>query len=155
MMNSKPSGDEGGDFLVNQDFRQVGILKNPTDHSGTDFTASTGSALRTLTITGVSGDFATDTLVRGSTSGAGAHVNKYSGNTLFIHQNQSTGFTSFAGNESIVDSDNPTTNTATLVGVDSNGEFNPFSGDLLYVENRNPVIRDAAQTEDIKIIFQL
>lgn len=155
MMNAKPAGDEGGDFLVDQDFRQVGILRNPTDHSGTDFTASTGSALRTLTISGVSGTFAADTLVRGSTSGAGAYVNKYSGSTLFIHQNQETGFKAFTGNEGIADSDNPTTNTATLVGVDSNGEFNPFSGDLLYVENRNPVIRDAAQTEDIKIIFQL
>ena len=55
----------------------------------------------------------------------------------------------------IVDSDNPGTNTATLVGVDSNGEVNPFSGELLYIENRNPVVRDAAQTEDIKIVFQL
>ena len=74
---------------------------------------------------------------------------------LILHQNQETGFTAFASGEGIADSDNPTTNTATLVGVDADGEFNPFSGDLLYVENRNPVIRDAAQTEDIKIIFQL
>jgi hypothetical protein len=155
MLNSKPAGDEGGDFLVDQDFRQVGILKNPTGYADSDFTVSTGSALRSLSITGVSGDFPADTLVRGSTSGAGAYVNKYSGNTLFIHQNETTGFAAFDAGEAIADSDNPGTNTATLVGSEANAEFDPFTGDLLYVENRNPVIRDAAQTEDIKIIFQL
>ena len=157
MMNAKPSGTEGGDFTVDQDFRQVGILKNPKKHADSDFTSSSGSALRTLTISGVQGTFAGDTFVRGSTSGAKAYVDKYDGNTatLFIHQNDNTGFKSFSNNESIVDSDNPGTNTATLVGVDSNGEVNPFSGELLYIENRNPVVRDAAQTEDIKIVFQL
>ena len=155
MMNAKPAGDEGGDFLVDQDFRQVGILKNPLGYADSAFSTSTGSALRTLTVTGVSGDFPADTLIRGSTSNAGAYVNKYSGNTLFIHQNETTGFKAFDANEGIVDSDNPGTNTATLVGSEANAEFDPFTGDLLYVENRNPVIRDAAQTEDIKIIFQL
>ena len=156
MMNAKPSGTEGGDFIVDQDFRQVGILKNPKKHADSDFTSSSGSALRTLTISGVQGTFAGDTFVRGSTSGAKAYVDKYDGSTtLFIHQNDNTGFKSFSNNESIVDSDNPGTNTATLVGVDSNGEVNPFSGELLYIENRNPVVRDAAQTEDIKIVFQL
>ena len=155
MLNAKPAGDEGGDFLVEQDFRQVGILKNPVGNADSDISLSTASALRTLSVTGVAGTFAADTLVRGAVSGAGAYVNKYSGNTLFIHQNQTTGFASFQSNEAIADSDNPTTNTATLSGGVSNAEFNSFSGDLLYIENRNPVIRDAAQTEDIKIIFQL
>jgi hypothetical protein len=155
MFNAKPAGDEGGDFLVDQDFRQVGILKNPIGNADSDISLSTASALRTLTVTGVAGTFAADTLVRGAVSGAGAYVNKYSGNTLFVHQNETTGFKPFDTNEAIADSDNPTTNTATLSGSISDAEFNPFTGDLLYIENRNPVIRDAAQTEDIKIIFQL
>jgi len=30
-----------------------------------------------------------------------------------------------------------------------------LSGDVLYIENRAPVIRDASQTEDIKVVVTL
>ena len=50
MFNSKPDGTESGDFIVDQDFRQVGLLKNPKVDSdtGTAFTASTVTDLRNL-----------------------------------------------------------------------------------------------------------
>ena len=46
------------------------------------------------------------------------------------------------------------TNTGTIT-TDSSGEIDPFSGKILYIENRAAVTRDAAQTEDVKIIIQL
>ena len=58
MFNSKLVGDAGsGDFLTGTgaDFRQVGIIRNPklpTSRSAadSDFTATTGSALRILSV---------------------------------------------------------------------------------------------------------
>ena len=35
MFNAKPSGAERADFFINQQFRQVGLLKNPTKPDGT------------------------------------------------------------------------------------------------------------------------
>jgi hypothetical protein len=38
MFNAKPAGEEGTDFIIGQDFRQVGLLKNPkVDSSGNVF----------------------------------------------------------------------------------------------------------------------
>ena len=47
--------------------------------------------------------------------------------------------------------------TATIVNaIDSTGwggQVDAWSGDLLYIENRARILRDAAQTEDIKVIL--
>ena len=34
-------------------------------------------------------------------------------------------------------------------------EVNPFTGDLLYIDNRAAITRSAEQTEDIKIVIQV
>jgi len=155
MFNVKPDGAEGGDFLVNQDFRQVGLIKNPKEPiNDSDFMLTTGNALNKLSISSVSGSFANDATIRGVTSDASAYVNKYTSNTIYYHQNENTGYTPFTLGESIQDSADPGGNNATI-DADSSGEVNPFSGELFYIENRSPVTRDSAQTEDIKIIVQL
>ena len=45
MFNAKPDGTEDGDFIVGNDFRQIGLIKNPKMHRDSDFTAETGIAL--------------------------------------------------------------------------------------------------------------
>ena len=35
------------------------------------------------------------------------------------------------------------------------GELNNKTGDLMYIANRDAIIRDAGQTEDIKIVIQI
>jgi hypothetical protein len=44
--------------------------------------------------------------------------------------------------------------TATAYYLD-NPEYVPYSGDILYVNNRAPVVRTAGQTEQIKLLLQL
>jgi len=41
-------------------------------------------------------------------------------------------------------------NTSAVVG----GDFEKFSGDVLYVENRSPVTRADDQIEDVKLIIE-
>lgn len=172
MFNSKIVGEAGsGDFLVGTgaDFRQVGILKNPkipTSRSSadSDFTATTGSALRILTVgSGSNLDaIAVDNIISqgGAEPKARAYVDKNTAivagasATLLYHQNENTGFVPFTvvGGDPLFDSaDNA--NTGTIVS-DSDAEVNPFSGDLLYVESRAAVERTTAGTEDIKITIQ-
>ena len=52
MFNAKPSGAERADFFINQQFRQVGLLKNPElgDSTSSPFTEETGNTLRTLNL---------------------------------------------------------------------------------------------------------
>lgn len=158
MFNAKPTGDVSGDFLIGgQDFRQIGLIKNPkipTSRSSadSDFTGANASALNILTLQSASGIEA-DQLIVGQTDGGQAYIDKFEANKAYYHQNENSGFTSFNVSEVIEDATNAT-NTGTIT-TDSSGEIDPFSGKILYIENRAAVTRDAAQTEDVKIIIQL
>ena len=189
MFNAKPSGEESLDFIIGQDFRQVGLLKNPKVDSsgntfrqlavqgrhysadsdsggGTLFTASTGRAVRGLQLASLSNTFTEDKTIVGGTSGARAIVDKDSGSgsgtVLFYHQNDSTGFANFVAGETLSESDGTGGGQIEASsGYDSataafiKAEVNPFTGDLLYIDNRAAITRSAEQTEDIKIVIQV
>ena len=157
MFNSKPNGLQNGSFIVQNDFRQIGVIKNPKKvATDSDFTDTDAMALRKLTlsdITGFDSDNSRDALIVGATSEAKAFVDDKRGSIFHYHQNDSTGFKPFFVGEQISDVNNPS-RTATI-SSDSDGEIKLFDNQILYIENRSPVVRDAAQTEDIKIVVQL
>ena len=160
MFNAKLQGEAGsGDFLVGQEFRQVGLLRNIKKPNDSDFTSATGSALRRLTVTG--SDLTRDMTVQGGSSGAKGFVDKTevsgSNTVLSYHQNERIGFAQFTSSDTGVNSIKnvlDSSDTGDFVS-DSDGELNPFSGDLLYIDNRAAITRDSASTEDVKIIIQL
>lgn len=162
MFNAKPSGAERADFFINQQFRQVGLLKNPTKPDGTAFDSSTGNALTVLNFATVSTPFEKDQVITGGTSGAKAIIDfdstgstGVSGGALFIHQTDSNGFTSFTTGETITASGG---STGVLLGSsrhDSSPEVDPQSGELLYIDNRSAITRASGQTEDLKIVIQV
>ena len=164
MFNAKPSGTETLDFVIGQDFRQVGLLKNPqTDSAGhggngvsTAFTASTGRALKALNFSTVNTAFGEDKTILGVTSGAKAFIDKDSGNSVFYHQNDDTGFRSFQAGETVNETDGTGTGVLDSAGAfETTFEVNPHTGELLYIDNRSAVTRSADQTEDIKIVIQV
>ena len=65
-----------------------------------------------------------------------------------------TGYDSIAGsfrtNETISGAGGASANTNGVVG----GDFEKFSGDVLYIENRSPVTRADDQIEDVKLIIE-
>ena len=164
MFNAKPSGTETLDFVIGQDFRQVGLIKNPqTDSAGhggngvsTAFTASTGRALKALNFSAVNTAFGEDKTILGATSGAKAFIDKDSGNSVFYHQNDDTGFKSFQAGETVSETDGTGEGVLDSAGAfETTFEVNPHTGELLYIDNRSAVTRSADQTEDIKIVIQV
>lgn len=161
MFNAQPTGAQDSDFLIDQDFRQVGILKNPfTEDSsvaGTAFQAATGLALKKLNLSSGIGDFSKDDLITGDASGAKAYVDDVntSGNYLLIHQNEVTGFTNFDSdaNETIT-SNTGGASVGQLSTVD-NGEIDRYSGEVLYVDNRTASSRTSITTNDIKLVITI
>jgi len=152
MFNSKPDGLEGGSFIVGNDFRQVAVLKNPTDYSGNAFVGNSASVLKKMTLSDPTG-FEVDQEITGSTSGSTALIDYVDSDTIYFHQNLSTGFGSFDSDVGgIVSSAG---NNTTLVSLIDSADIDPFSGEILYLENRSPVIRAETQTEDIKAIISL
>ena len=157
MVNAKPNGTQNGSFMVGQDFRQIGLIKNPKKNNDSDFTGTDARAMRILTLNNITAGFDSaaveDANITGDTTGAIALGDELSGTKLYYHFDDDTGFEQFTAGENVF-LDSGTGITATIVS-DSAGEIKPFSGEVLYIENRSAVLRDVAQTEDIKIIVKL
>jgi hypothetical protein len=160
MFNAKPVGTEEGEFIVGNSFRQIGLIRNPTDSAGELFTASDGNALRRLAMPTITTAFTQRTIMTGGTSGAKAFVNKTDSDEIWYHQTEATGFTEFAEAETVTDTSGGSGVTQ-AAGTDADAfafiepKVDKYSGDLMYIENRAAVTRAADQTEDIKVIIEI
>ena len=160
MTNTTISGTEGGgDFVVDQDFRRVGINLNPYNYGTTTIaTASTLNALKSMTFSGTPGTFLVDENITGGTSGAKGKVVSWDATTKILKyiQTQWTGvattgdLTAFATSE-VVTSDSSATGTIASL---SNPEIEYSSGKTIYAEDRAPISRATDQTENIKLIVE-
>tara|TARA_B100000085_G_scaffold180605_1_gene164787 strand:- start:464 stop:1837 length:1374 start_codon:yes stop_codon:yes gene_type:complete len=161
MFNTKPVGAEDSNFIVGQDFRQVALIRDPKKHTDSDFTATTGRVLSFLKVTSTSdaASFSVDTTITGGTTDAKAIIDEIDSDRLFFHQSEATGFKPFQEGEAISGGGNTATLVAAGVDADSDAfttdDVNRTTGDILYIENRAPVVRAANQTEDIKIVITL
>lgn len=161
MFNTKPSGTETGDFIINNDFRQVALIRSPRKLNDSDFTGGTGLVLRSLVLSSTAVAFTEDKTIQGATSSARAVIDYVDSDTLFVHQNETTGFRSFAASEAVSEINGSGAGVIAAIAVDSDGDglisgdVNRFSGDILYIDNRAPIDRAADQTEDIKVIIKL
>lgn len=153
MMNIKPDGSVDGTFVVDNDFRQITLFRNITytDSDGI-FAETSSNALKQLQLTqNVEEDFTIDNFIRGQTSGAGAFIDKLDSDLIYYHQNENTGFKQFIDGEEIQESDG--SGFGNIIDADLKPVIDPFSGELLYIENRARILRNEAQQEDIKIII--
>jgi len=173
---------ENDDFSTANDFRQVGIVVDPTTY-GTTTVASATTARQTNVVKFASynGTFEADEVITQATTGAVGKVVEWDsvlqllyyqqesfkgfgtndttgGLVAFSGTNLITGATSSAtGTPSSTSSETVTlanSNTLTLTSGYANPELQPDSGDIIYLENRKPIQRASDQTEDIKIIIE-
>jgi hypothetical protein len=159
MFNSKPSGDENDTFIVDNDFRQVALIKNPkVSITDSDFTSASGFAAKGIKfVTPVATTFTADNTILGASSGAKAYVDTYNATTgiLRYHQTEDTGFLEFVGGEGVNETDGAGSGTLDSSGTFNFGDIDFNSGEILYIENRAAISRSQDQTEDIKIVIQL
>jgi hypothetical protein len=95
--------------------------------------------------------------ITGGTSGAVAFIDSYDAEEgiVLYHQNDKTGYRSFQLSESIAGSPG-TGGTGTIASSAGllDPEVQPFTGEVLFLENRAPINRSASQIEDIKVIIE-
>ncbi len=182
MMNTKLEQAEGDDVTVANDFREVGIVKDPFNF-GTTTISSASTRRQSYAIkmaASPSTDYIIDEKITQSTTGAVGRVVEWdatrkilyyvqerftdfgiaaNGNQIsFSGANTVTGATSnAAATPSATSSENATLaggTTLTFTSGYANPELQPDSGHILYVENRRPISRASDQTEDIKIVVE-
>ena len=151
MVNIKPDGTVDDTFIVDNTFRQMGLIKNPMQTDGsTPYTDTSDKVLPSMTLEGTS-VFTKGKLITGASSGAKAYVNDSVGTEVYYHQNLSTGFEPFQQGEGVTDES--TSETGVINAITFKNVIDRFSGDLLYIENRSRIRRHEEQQEDIKIVI--
>jgi len=173
---------ENDDFSTANDFRQVGIMIDPTLFGTTTVaTASTFRQTYAVKFSSFSGIFEADEVITQATTLAVGKVVEWDSVLQILYYQQEsykgfgtsastgglvafsstatiTGGTSGAtGTPSSTNSETVTlanSNTLTLTSGYANPELAADSGNIIYLENRKPIQRASDQTEDIKIIIE-
>jgi len=164
IVNSRLEFGEGsGDFPTDNDFRRIGLIKNPVQSSdGTISSASSMTATNQLTVADASSisvdDLLTDAASESATTAKVRVVSK-TGNVLKTLPVVNAGgeYVAFANSDEVFRNGAGTKSTdVTGSGVStSHPEMTRFTGQILYVENRGAVSRAADQIEDIKLIIEM
>ena len=172
---------EGDDITTSNDFRQVGLVVDPTTF-GTSTVASDTTARQTYVVKGSSssGTFEVDEQIVQTTTGAVGKVVEWDSDRSLLYYQQerfsgfgtsvtNSGFVAFSGANVITGATSgatltpstttetvtlPNSNTLSLTTGYANPELQPDSGNVIYLENRKPIQRDSDQTEDIKLIIE-
>jgi len=177
MMNKSLVGIEGtSDIGVGNDFRRIGLVRNPTNFGTTTVaSAATRRQIYAAVFSSVSGTFAADEEINQASTGAVGKVVEYdatnkllywvqtrfpdvgtdtNGNaTAFSGANAITGQTSSAAATPLTSSSTDVNGVSITSGY-SNPELAADSGDIIYVEERSPITRASDQTENIKLIIE-
>jgi len=147
MLNVRLDGTESNTFSTANEFRQVGIVRDPYLY-GTSTRAVASSFRQSFKyqLSGISGTFTLDETV---TSGSNtASVVEFTTPNLFttlpVHK-------VFANTTSVTGGTSAATGTIAVITTPG---LQPYSGDIIYVENRVPISRAADQIEDVKLIIQ-
>ena len=183
MTNIRLTYAEGsGDFPVDNDFRRIGIIKDPLNFgTTTPCTADTRSGLKAIKVDSATADFIPDeqfeqtvtngrakgtvvswTLDQGSTTaGTLKYVQTIDAHTDqgVVREFESNGSNQLSGGSSAAQGNVQTGYSGTLLGSSfTNGlasaEIEPNSGDIIYVENRRLITRAPDQIEDIKLVIE-
>ena len=183
MTNIRLTYAEGsGDFPVDNDFRRIGILKDPYVFGSTTFaTVDTVNGLYAVKLNSASSDFQPDetieqTVTGGTARGTVVSWTLDSGSTTEgvlkyiqspdLHSDSGVvrAFESNAGNAitgttSLTSANVDTTDNSNVLGVQfasglANPEIAANSGEMIYVENRRLITRAPDQIEDIKLVIE-
>ena len=161
MINTKLTQSESGAFTTSNDFRKIGLLKDPnTNGAWTRYTSDTADQAKVITYSAANETVTGDITITQAASGATAYVVDVNADASTMRvidvTNGSSATNGYDGKPgSFQTSSAATSGTLSFtVGAVANGAMSIGSGEMLYIENRAPVARAADQTEDIKLIIE-
>lgn len=151
--------DESAQLTTVNDFRRIGLLISPTDANGAIASADFYRHTTNITISANTAAFLPDDVL--------VNITKASGPTCMVVD------TVLDGNSAVVlrttsveDMGEATpfsagdvlkclaTNAEATVGSISGSQLTPFSGSIVYVNQRTPITRDPARKEQIKLVLK-
>jgi hypothetical protein len=158
MFSVSASGLESNSVAVGNDFRTVGLIRDPLLRSGPSANAAVIDQCSRITVSNVLGRYRDDEVLLGASSGAKARVvsfantNESSTSGLIRVIRLTTGGTGigFSAGETLTGQSSGATST---VSSFVRSAVREGSGDVLYIENRSPIVRASDQIEDFRFVM--
>ena len=156
------SGNLSGEAPINVGFRQVSLVKGPTrTDNDTPANASLNvfDTLQYLEFSSVNGiPLDAGTIITHTTHGQKAFLDYVDATTnrVYYHQNSSEEINEKpfdAGNVTFTIPGGSATSSYQISSL-GQGEYNPGTGEALFLENRKAILRNSNQQEDIKLVIQ-
>jgi len=158
MLTARTEYNEGtGDFPGAFTYRQIGVVRNPITTQNTIATVSTLSAMHGIRLSNVNGTFVRNEFVQGLTSLANAYTvsaNVVTGNGYIKYiqsYNLTSNFKPFSINETVI---GKTSGATAVVSNLLYREVLQDTGDIIYLENRTPISRTSAQTDNLHLVIE-
>ena len=144
-------GDEGGKFPINIQFRQIGLICNPTLNGSTTIANLTGANVQytKLNVGNISGTFVEGETLNNSTTGQNgvAKIIKVESNHVLVNVVKGP----ISQNDILTGSTSGTTcEVITIVPH----ILENYSGDMLYLENRTAITKIENQSETYRLIIK-
>ena len=159
MVDSRITGNESGFFTTENQFRQVGLVRDPLQSANANafFTSDLADQSTKITLSSVAGTFRADEIVfqgdtLSSSTANGVVIDFLNNNKLRLNRVQGT-FVSNSTVSAVTGANSGATATVVANGV-ANADMKAYSGDILYIENRTSVTRSTNQIEDFKIVLE-
>lgn len=152
MLNVKITGSESNTFPTTNDFRTIGVIRDPKLANGTIATSTVVDQTLKIRVNTKTGTFTNDEFVYAA-NGSARII--YFANTNTAGSNGEFRLTNVNGNFTVGQTITANTSggTARVIGV-TQPTLKPYTGDIIYVENRSVVTRAEDQIEDIKLVVK-
>lgn len=152
MINVQLKNSENNKITVKNDYRQIGILKNPLGYASSNVYGNSAFAqCFTLTLSSGGSDYTQDEFV---IQGGAEAIATFSGRVLdWDSANNVLRLTEIGGSPSSAALTGLVSGTSRFVIGISNYDLSPYSGTIIYMDNIAPIQRDPAQDENIQIVF--
>jgi len=155
LLNLRFAYDEGeGDFTVENDFRRIGVIEEPLNYgTETKSSAQTLDAKYRITLNESNVAFTEDDTIIGETSGAiGLQVDLFESDKLrLIRDDEVSNYIDFVVGETVRGLSSGATGTIASI---ANPEVEPYSGDILFINNREAITRRNDQIETITLVLE-
>ncbi len=158
IVNQTLNSSEGGVFTVSNDYRKICLITNPTNYgSSTIATSQVLDATISLTLTGGGGanGYSADEVVTDSTTGAEGRVVDWNSTTGVLRiirtSNENFGNAGAALSFQVGSTVSPGTGVISTITTPT---VQPYSGDIVYSEYRQPITRSTGQSENISIVLE-
>jgi len=157
---------DSADFYLDTTYRQIGLIEDPMA-SFVVASAETLNGLDVMSVTmNASSSFAVGDYIETDEGGvalvASVQLDTEAGATgveddiynLYVYQSDKTGYGALGGTGSNIVKRNGVTIPWVVINGVTEAEYDRFSGNIIFLENRTPITRNPQQTEDIRFVIE-